>query len=72
MVLWSVIVACTYNLEDLNQVRKIDHKAQRTIQVGLKYLEINCPHQITLQLTTQWYFGTGFYSGISFVGMGST
>ncbi len=37
MVLWSVILACTYNLEDLNKVQHIDRKAQRTIQAGLKY-----------------------------------
>ena len=43
MVLWSVILACTYNLEDLNQVRHIDHKAQRTIQVGLKYSRDKLP-----------------------------
>ena len=43
MVLWSVIVACTYNLEDLNQVRQIDRKAQRTIQVGLKYSRDKLP-----------------------------
>ena len=37
IVIFGLMLGCTYSLEELNQVQKIDRRAERTIQAGLKY-----------------------------------
>ena len=36
-MIFGLVLGCTYSLEELNQVQKIDRRAERTIQAGLKY-----------------------------------